>query len=72
MDRRDEYCNTFKRVFAEKIVSGTPENGQTRVQIAEQMMRAMNSDRKDSDLKYVSEMIESIEDDASILPSMSV
>lgn len=66
MDRNDEYYNTFEREFAEKVASGTPENGLTRMQILEQLMRTMNSDIKDSNLKYVSEMIDSIDEDEVI------
>ena len=66
MDRNDEYYNTFEREFAEKIASGTPENGLTRMQILEQLMRTMNSDIKDSNLKYVSGMIDSIDEDEVI------
>lgn len=66
MDRNDEYYNTFEREFAEKIASGTPENGLTRIQILEQLMRTMNSDIKDSNLKYVSGMIDSIDEDKVI------
>ncbi len=57
MDRNDEYYNTFEREFTEKIASGAPENGMTRMQILEQLMRTMNSDIKDSNLKYVSGML---------------
>lgn len=66
MDRNNEYYNTFEREFAEKIASGTPENGLTRMQLLEQMMRTMNSDIKDSNLKYVSGMIDSIDEDEVI------
>lgn len=66
MDRNDEYYNTFEREFAEKIASGTPDNGLTRMQILEQMMRTMNSDIKDSNLKYVSGMIDSMDEDEVI------
>ena len=66
MDRNDEYYNTFEREFAEKIATGTPENGLTRMQILEQLMRTMNSDIKDSNLKYVSGMIDSIDEDEVI------
>ena len=66
MERNDEYYNTFEREFAEKIASGTPADGLTRMQILEQLMRAMNSDIKDSNLKYVSGMIDSIDEDEVI------
>ena len=66
MGRNDEYYNTFEREFAEKIATGTPENGLTRMQILEQLMRTMNSDIKDSNLKYVSGMIDSIDEDEVI------
>lgn len=66
MDRNDEYYNTFEREFAEKIASGTPENGLTRMQILEQLLRTMNTDIKDSNLKYVSGMINSIDEDEVI------
>ncbi len=62
MERNDEYYNTFEREFANKIASGTPEDGLTRMQILEQLMRMMNSDIKDSNLKYVSGMINSIDE----------
>lgn len=66
MERNNEYYNTFEREFAEKIATGTPENGLTRIQILEQLMRAMNSDIKDSNLKYVSGMIDSIDENGVI------
>ena len=66
MERNDEYYNTFEREFAEKIASGVPVDGLTRMQILEQLMRAMNSDIKDSNLKYVSGMIDSIDEDEVI------
>lgn len=66
MERNNEYYNTFEREFAEKIATGTPENGLTRMQILEQLMRAMNSDIKDSNLKYVSGMIDSIDENEVI------
>ena len=66
MERNDEYYNTFEREFAEKIASGTPESGLTRMQILEQLMRTINTDIKDSNLKYVSGMIDSIDEDEVI------
>jgi len=66
MDRNNEYYNTFEREFAEKIASGTPESGLTRMQLLEQMMRTMNSDINSSNLKYVSGMIDSIDEDEVI------
>lgn len=66
MDRNNEYYNTFEREFAEKIASGTPESGLTRMQLLEQMIRTMNSDINSSNLKYVSGMIDSIDEDEVI------
>lgn len=66
MDRNDEYYRTFEREFVEKIASSTSESGLSRMQILEQMLRTMNSDIKDSNLKYVSGMIESIDEDEVI------
>lgn len=66
MERNDEYYNTFEREFAEKVASGTPENGLTRMQVLEQLMRVMNCEIKDSNLKYVSGMIDSIDENQII------
>ena len=66
MERNDEFYNTFEREFAEKIASGTPPDGLTRMQILEQLLHAMNSDIKDSNLKYVSGLIDSIDEDEVI------
>lgn len=66
MSRNSEYYNTFEREFIEKIVSGDPDTGLSRIQILEQLLRTLNSDIKDSNLKYVSGMIDSIDEDQVI------
>ena len=66
MERNEEFYNTFEREFEEKIASGTTEDGMTRMQILEMLLHSMNSDIKDSNLKYVSGMINAIDEDQVI------
>ena len=66
MERNDEFYNTFEREFREKVLADVPESGLTRMQILEQLLRVMNSDIKDSNLKYVSGLIDSIDEDEVI------
>lgn len=62
MERNDEYYDVFQREFDEKIATGSPEEGMSRMQILEKLLHAMNSDIKGSNLKFVSEMIDSIDE----------
>ncbi len=62
-ERNAEHYRNFQREFLEKIATGDPQPGMTRIQILEELMAKMNSDIKESNLKYVSDMISSLDED---------
>lgn len=65
-ERNDEFYRTFQEEFNRKIATGEPEEGTTRIQLLEQMVHAMNTDIIASNLKFVSGMIESLNEDEII------
>lgn len=65
-ERNDELYRTFQEEFKRKIATGEPEEGVTRIQLLEQMVHTMNSDIIASNLKFVSGMIESLNEDEII------
>ena len=67
-ERNVEIYKEFEQSFAEKIMSSDieTENGLGRIQMLEKMVHSMNSDIIGSNLKYVGEMIESMDEDGII------
>ena len=66
LDADKAHYNTFLREFEEKIAHGEPPEGVSRIQILEQLMHTLHADIKESNLKYVSELIESLDEDQII------
>ena len=67
-ERNSEIYREFNREFCEKILDTRTESadGIERIHLLERMMHSMNSDIIASNLKYVGEMIETIDEDGII------
>ena len=65
-ERTDEIYKTFQKGFEEKIASSTDTGGVPRIQMLEKLVHEMNSDIIRQNLKYVGDLIESLDEDAII------
>ena len=66
--RNAEIYQEFEKSFAANLMESGKEleNGTGRIQMLEKMVHSMNSDIISSNLKYVGEMIESIDEEEVI------
>lgn len=65
-ERNESAYETFQSEFEKQIASGEPEEGVSRLQLLEKMIHNLNNDINASNMKYVSNMINSIDEDAII------
>lgn len=65
-ERNESAYETFQSEFEKKIASGEPEEGVTRLQLLERMIHNLNNDINASNMKYVSNMISSLDEDKII------
>lgn len=62
-ERNNNLYKDFQAGFREKIAASGECDGLSRIQMLEQMLHSMNSDIIASNLKYVGDMIETLDED---------
>ena len=65
-ERNESAYDTFQSEFEKQIASGEPEEGVTRLQLLEKMVHNLNNEISVSNMKYVSNMIDSLDEDGII------
>lgn len=65
-ERNEEHYRAFRQRFENEIASGEPMGDKTRFQILEHMLHELNNEIKTSNLKYVSDMIASLDEEKII------
>ena len=63
LEQNDELLKNFQREFEEQIVNSEPAEGKTRIQILEELTHKLVLSIKEENLKYVSSMIGSLDED---------
>ncbi len=61
-ERNEEIYSQFQRDFKNQIEAESVEDGTSRIQLLEKMVHTMNSDIISSNMKYVGDIIESLDE----------